>query len=69
LKWTETFVLSAFSPLERTLAMTQGFESLAGVRVTGFVTTAETIFLKSSNQIILFLKTSNQRFDLTPEST
>jgi len=49
--------------------MTQGFESLAGVRVTGFVTTAETIFLKSSNQIILFLKTSNQRFDLTPEST
>jgi hypothetical protein len=29
LKWTEIVVEEAFTPLERTLAMTQGFESLA----------------------------------------
>ena len=30
LKGTEIFVVSAFSPLERTFSMSQGFQSLAG---------------------------------------
>jgi hypothetical protein len=33
LKWTESFIESAFSPLERTLAISKGIDSLAGVQV------------------------------------